>query len=96
MTRPFALGSTLLPGLSKLMEEAGEIVQVGGKMLQVGNDGPHWDGSILRLRMEEDLGDITAAIEFFIEYNDLDSQRIGARAIEKLALFVKWHKEQTQ
>ena len=54
----FAIGALVWPGISKLLEEAGEVVQVGGKLL--GTDGAegHWDGSNLRTRLEDEIAEL--------------------------------------
>lgn len=93
MTAPFSLGSKTWPGLSKLMEEAGEVVQVGGKLMGTGGATNHWDGTNLAERMEEELADLQAAILFFIMTNALDSEKIGDRVGKKVAQFMIWHKQ---
>lgn len=94
MQTPFAIGSKLWAGLSKLIEEAGEVTQVCGKLLATGGNPEHWDGSNLRLRLEEEIADLTAACDFVRQVNGLDQERIASRVQEKLALFKKWHAEQ--
>lgn len=89
----FAIGDDQWPGLSKLSEEAGEVVQVIGKLMGTGGKANHWDGTDLRQRLIEEIGDILAACEFVIELNNLDG--VGKRRYEKLALFHKWHAAQT-
>lgn len=39
----FAIGSPVWPGLSKLAEEAGETLQVVGKLMGTGGESAHWD-----------------------------------------------------
>ena len=88
---PYAIGSKHWPGLGKLIEEAGEVQQVCGKLL--GNDGAseHWDGTDLHARLESELADLQAAIEFVIEANGLNKQRIGVKRAKKLRTFRGWH-----
>jgi len=83
------------PGISKLIEEAGEVQQVCGKLLGTGGAEEHWDGSNLRTRLEDEIADLTAACAFVRIHNKLDIDRIEARAKEKLRLFKQWHEEQT-
>lgn len=90
----FALGSRVWPGLSKLLEECGEVVQVGGKLIQTGGAEEHWDGTNLRVRLEEECADAMAAIRCITDLNDLDVIAMEAREERKLALFRKWHEEQ--
>ncbi len=88
---PFAIGSTVWPGLSKLVEEMGEVLQVAGKTMGTGGLAMHWDGSDLRKRLEEEIADTMAAIRFFTEHNGLDEERIAQRAEQKYKLFCTWH-----
>jgi hypothetical protein len=92
VSRDYGIGSDHIPGLSKLLEEAGEVIQVGGKVMGVGTLGVHWDGSELDLRLEEEIGDLFAAAEFFTSHNHLNRQAIRKRAADKLAIFEKWHR----
>ena len=87
---PYSIGSTRWAGLSKLVEEMGELGQVIGKLVGTGGEAHHWDGSDLRERLHEEIGDVMAAIRFFAEVNRLDSARILARAESKFARFVQW------
>jgi hypothetical protein len=86
---PFAIGSAVWPGGAKLAEEAGELVQVLGKLLAYPYD-PHPDGSDLRERLIEELGDVQAAIAFFATVNGL-RREVDARASKKLDRFHGWH-----
>jgi len=94
MQNAFAIGSKLWPGISKLIEEAGEVQQVCGKLIATGGVEEHWDGSNLRARLEEEVADLTAALAFVGQVNNLDIHRVEVRAAEKLELFHKWHKAQ--
>ncbi len=91
--KPYSIGSSHWTGLSKLIEEAGEVSQVCGKILGTGGTEEHWDGSNLRVRLEEELADLTAAIAFVTSRNKLDHEVIQKRASAKLALFGDWHEE---
>lgn len=94
-SKDFAFGSKVWPGVAKLVEELGENGQVLGKLMMTGGEHEHWDGSNLSNRLELELGDLLAAIEFVMKHNaSLDRVIIVARKAEKLALFEKWHKEQ--
>lgn len=92
MSGSYSIGSDLWPGLSKLIEEAGEVSQVAGKILGTGGKAEHWDGTNLRDRMEEELADLMAACDFVIQHNNLNEEKIGNRVIAKLAVFEKWRK----
>src|ERR1700722_7934464 len=83
-TMIFAIGSKVWPGLSKLIEECGEVVQVCGKLLGTGGASAHWDGSDLRERLTEEIADVLAAARFVILHNGLDEAAIAKRTNEKL------------
>lgn len=91
---PYSIGSTVWPGLSKLIEEMGECQQVAGKLIATGGEPQHWDGTDLRERLTEEIADALAACRFVAEANGLDIQAIDARARKKVELFRKWHEEQ--
>lgn len=90
----FSIGSETWPGVSKLIEEMGELGQVLGKLLGTHGETEHWDGSNLLDRLHDEMGDVYAALEFVMKANDLDETRIEQREIDKVALFTKWHNEQ--
>ena len=95
MSDDFQLSASNWPGLAKLVEESGEVLQVCGKLMANGGQNHHWDGTNLRDRMETELGDLQAAILFAIEYNQLDTVKIAQRTMEKLQLYEKWRREGT-
>lgn len=90
---PFSIGSDTWPGLSKLIEECGEVLQVAGKLIATGGSVDHWSGLDLDCEMEKELGDALAAIDFFVECNRLRLRNhvIDARRDEKYHLFEEWH-----
>lgn len=80
-----------LQGTAKLVEETGEVIQVLGKMIAFPYQDLHPDGKgSLRLRLEDEIGDVEAALAFVVKKRGLDVNRIMARAEEKLALFEAW------
>jgi hypothetical protein len=90
----FAIGGSVWPGASKLIEEIGEVAQVLGKLIATGGDVSHWDGAgPLDQRLIEELGDVLGAIAFFESVNFTPTERIDihARAEEKRLLFEGWH-----
>lgn len=89
----YSFGSRHLPGLSKLIEENGEVGQVAGKIMGLGHMGDHWDGTNLKARLEDELADLQAAIEVFTRLNNLNRVRMYARACVKRDLFLSWHSE---
>lgn len=91
----YNIGSNTWPGLSKLIEEMGEVGQVVGKILGTGGVPNHWDGTNLVDRLHEELADLEAAIQFVKEINGLDLMRCAERRAEKVALFYEWHEAQS-
>ena len=92
----FYIGADDWPGLSKLVEECGEVIQVAGKLIATDGDEGHWDGTNLRCRMVEELADLSAAIEFVRGYclGGQDNGRLERRRAAKFTQFVTWHQEQ--
>lgn len=93
---PWAIAQTdCWPGTAKVMEECGELVQVLAKLIALGSAGIHWDGSDLRVRIVEELGDLTGALEFFMRHNLTEEQvdQVLDRAEVKGDLFETWHND---
>lgn len=93
---PFQLGSTVWPGLGKVMEEMGELGQVLGKLIATGGSADHWDGAgSLDARAEQELADLQAALHFFIAQNFTIEQKdfMDKRIHNKVFQFNKWHQE---
>lgn len=78
-------------GCHKLNEECGELVQLFGK-LGAFPAGAHPDGKgELSTRLEEELGDVLAAISYFIGANPVISMlRVNERMQDKHAKFCEW------
>lgn len=91
--RLFAFGADAWPGLAKLMEEAGEVVQVCGKLLMTYGEPKHWDGTDLKARLEEELGDLLAAADFVQMHCGLDMSRIDGQRRRKRLRFEQWHRD---
>ncbi|WP_433617530.1 hypothetical protein ACQP2P_18245 [Dactylosporangium sp. CA-139114] len=89
---PYEIGSTTWPGLAKLAEEAGELVQILAKLVGASGRETYYDGTDLRARLIEECADVIAAVTFFTETNAL-GPAVDERAGEKLALFRRWHAE---
>lgn len=92
---PYSIGSDVWPGISKLIEECGEVLQVAGKIIGMGPaaDYTHWDGT----HLIEELGDLLAAVDYVRAHNLFGlapseaGRRIDARRDAKFALFQTWH-----
>lgn len=90
---PWAIASPVWPGTAKLIEEMGELQQVLGKLIALGEPAVHWDGSDLRERLVEECGDVLGALQFFVNNNDVDRDAVVDRAAAKERMFEGWHAE---
>lgn len=88
----FAIGDKQWPGISKLIEEAGEVLRICGKLMGARGERVHWNVPDLKAELEDEIADLTAACAFVIGTCGLDKNRILARYQEKLIRFHKWHK----
>lgn len=91
----FSIGGKVWPGTSKLIEETGELQQVLGKLVGSHGETAHYDGSDLRQRLVEEIGDVLAALSFFGEKNltQEEQEKVLVRAEQKIKRFEEWHKE---
>jgi NTP pyrophosphatase (non-canonical NTP hydrolase) len=90
MTKPYCIGSDDWNGLSKLIEECGEVMQVAGKIIGAEGAAQHWDGSNLRDRLEAELADLMAAIDYLRSANKLDGWKIDESRAKKFRKFCEW------
>lgn len=90
---PFGISAETWPGLAKLVEECGEVIQIIGKLIATGGRTDHWSGTDLAKALEDELGDVEAAITFVLSVNfeRLDHRRIYDRAHRKANIFHDWH-----
>lgn len=78
-------------GLTKLIEECGELVQIAAKKSAYMDVDLHPDGKgSMKMRLEDELADVEAASQFVIDKFKLNEQRIQQRAIDKLMQFTLW------
>jgi NTP pyrophosphatase (non-canonical NTP hydrolase) len=92
MTLPFTLGSDTWPGVAKVTEEAGELLQLLGKLQACGGADVHFDGTAMRARITEEVADLGAALLFMAEKNGLDMDLIDDRSQSKFEQYESWHK----
>ena len=90
MPELFTVSAQLWPGLAKLVEEAGELLQVAGKLMAYPYDSFHPDGTNLHTRLQEELADLQAAINFVVNHNRL---LIDDRVKHKMQRLEHWRKE---
>ena len=79
-------------GLTKLMEECGELIQVAAKKAAYPDTLHHPDNhpNSLNERLAQELADVIAASIFVIEKFKLDQEAIELRTDTKLDLYRKW------
>ncbi len=78
-------------GLTKLVEECGELAQIAAKKIAYPDTDEHPDGKgSMKTRMEDEMADVMAAIAFVCEKFGLDEARMFARGSMKTELFKKW------
>jgi len=95
MTAPFGIGAEVYPGLAKVAEEAGELLQVVGKLVATSGAAAHYDGSDLRMRLIEECGDLLAAVGYLTAANGI-TDAVTERAARKRELFQTWHDTERQ
>ena len=88
----FGVGSPVWPGVGKLVEEAGEALEVAGKLVSNGGHRTHYDGRDLRQKLIEELADLAAAIDYLAAANHLGPELDQRRRL-KLQQFWAWHRE---
>lgn len=87
----FAIGDKDWPGISKLVEEAGEVLQICGKLMGTRGALKHWNVENLKEALEDEIADLTATCAFVIGACHLDRKRILDRYVVKLNRFNRWH-----
>lgn len=94
----FSLGSRTWPGLSKVIEECGEVLQVAGKLMGTAGKVEHWDGAgPLDVRIAEEMCDLFAACVAFFQLNGFDGvEEYVEREADKYQTFLRWHAEGLQ
>lgn len=82
---PYTMSSQDWPGLAKLAEECGELVQVIGRIIQ----GYHPNGELLHNLIDE-MGDVRASLIFVCESNGIPKKAVHDRADIKLEKYRGW------
>ncbi len=89
----FAFSDSEWPGIAKLNEECGELVQVMGKLMMIHGTTAHWSGDLRKMLVDE-MADVEAALTF-VKENCLTKKEVAAirrRVASKLKRFEKWHR----
>ena len=79
---PYGIGSDTWPGLSRLAADAAQVARAASSIIGTGND-THQDAAVQRERLQEQLGDLRAAIDYVIGKNALDWTAVNRRRDRK-------------
>lgn len=77
-------------GLTKLAEECAELAVVCAKKIAYMHTDQHPDGSNLRTRLQEEIADVLASIQFVVDKLKLDDIAIDMNVIKKSDRFHQW------
>ena len=83
---PYGIGSDMWPGLSRLAADAAEVAKVARAIISTGNDTDQ-DAAVQRASLQEELGDLRAAIDYVIGKNALDWAAVNSRRDRKRSLY---------
>lgn len=80
-------------GLTKLMEECAELIQIAAKKaaFMETDQHPGDPSKSMKAMLEDEMGDVIAAIAFVGEKLRLDLPRVEARIDHKVETYRKWH-----
>ena len=85
---PYSIGSDTWPGLSRLAADAAQVVRVACTIMGNGGDrGQEAETGDLRESLQEELGDLRAAIDYVIGKNALDWDAVNRRRDRKRSLY---------
>ena len=83
---PYGIGSDTWPGMSRLAADAAQIASVARTIISTGNDTDQ-DETVQRESLQEQLGDLRAAIDYVIGKNALDWGAVNRRRDRKRSLY---------
>lgn len=86
----YTMHNVTWPGLSKVIEESGEVLQICGKIMAIRGGDTYYNGEDLRVELENEVSDLLASLTYLIRENDLDKARINRRVQMKLAKYQNW------
>jgi hypothetical protein len=88
---PYGIGSDTWPGLATLAADAAQVVEVVSAIIGNGNDtGP--DAARLRESLQDQLGDLRAAIDYVISKNALDWNAVNRRRDRQRSRYERDHR----
>jgi hypothetical protein len=83
---PYGIGSDTWPGLSRLATDAAQVAELARTIISAGNDTDQ-DPAVQRESLQEELGDLRAAIDYVIGKNGLDWAAVNRRRDRKRSLY---------
>jgi hypothetical protein len=83
---PYGIGSDTWPGLSRLAADAAQVARAARTIISTGNDTDQ-DAAVQRERLQEQLGDLRAAIDYVVGKNALDWAAVNQRRDRKRSLY---------
>jgi hypothetical protein len=83
---PYGIGSDTWPGLSRLAADAAQVANAASAIISTGNDTDQ-DAAVQRESLQEQLGDLRAAIDYVIGKNGLDWAAVNKRRDRKRSLY---------
>ena len=83
---PYGIGSDTWPGLSRLAADAAQVARAAAAIISTGNDTDQ-DPAVQRENLQEQLGDLRAAIDYVIGKNALDWAAVNRRRDRKRSLY---------
>ncbi len=86
---PDSAGSDAWPGLARLAADATQVARVVGKIIGSGDD-TRYDTAILRECLQDELGDLRAAIDYVIGKNALDWDAVNRRRDRTRSRYERW------
>jgi len=83
---PYGIGSDTWPGLSRLAADAAQVAKAARAIISTGNNTDQ-DAAVQRGSLQEQLGDLRAAIDYVIGKNGLDWAAVNKRRDRKRSLY---------
>lgn len=81
-------------GLTKMIEECGELIQIAAKKQAFMDTDDHPDGKgSMKRRLEEEIADVSATTTYVADKLGLDKQAIFDRMLFKLAFYAQLDEE---
>lgn len=83
---PYGIGSDTWPGLSRLAADAAQVARAARTIISASDDTDQ-DAAVQRENLQEQLGDLRAAIDYVIGKNALDWAAVNRRRDRKRSLY---------